>query len=103
MNSGLGCQRLSRIPAGNHAPLALGSRLLVEHGLVVARAFAVSDAVISLTIIAAGTSMLELATSVVAALRKQPDIAIGNVVGSNIFNVLSILGLSSLVTPLISA
>jgi Ca2+/Na+ antiporter len=103
MNSGLGCQRLSRIPAGNHAPLVLGSRLLVEHCLVVARAFAVSDAVISLTIIAAGTSMPELATSVVAALRKQPDIAIGNVVGSNIFNVPSILGLSSLVTPLISA
>ena len=105
MNSGLGCQRLSRIPAGNHAPLVLvlGSRLLVELCLVVARAFAVSDAVISLTIIAAGTSMPELATSVVAALRKQLDIAIGNVVGSNIVNVLSILGLSSLVTPLISA
>lgn len=83
--------------------LVLGSRLLVEHCLVVARAFAVSEAVISLTIIAAGTSMPELATSVVAALRKQPDIAIGNVVGSNIVNVLSILGLSSLVTPLISA
>jgi cation:H+ antiporter len=82
--------------------LVLGSRLLVEHCLVVARAFAVSEAVISLTIIAAGTSMPELATSVVAALRKQPDIAIGNVVGSNIFNVLSILGLSSLVTPLAS-
>jgi cation:H+ antiporter len=74
--------------------------LLVEHCLIVARGFAVSEAVISLTIIAAGTSMPELATSVVAALRKQPDIAIGNVVGSNIFNVLGILGLSSLVQPL---
>jgi len=86
--------------AGGLVVLVLGSRLLVEHCLVVARAFAVSEAVISLTIIAAGTSMPELATSVVAALRKQPDIAIGNVVGSNIFNVLSILGLSSLVAPL---
>lgn len=85
---------------GGLVVLVLGSRLLVEHCLIVARGFAVSEAVISLTIIAAGTSMPELATSVVAALRKQPDIAIGNVVGSNIFNVLGILGLSSLVQPL---
>lgn len=80
--------------------LVAGSRLLVEHCLVLARAFEVSEAVISLTIIAAGTSMPELATSVVAALRRQPDIAIGNVVGSNVFNVLSILGLSAVVAPL---
>jgi cation:H+ antiporter len=82
--------------------LVLGSRLLVDNCLVVARGFGVSEAVISLTIIAAGTSMPELATSVVAALRRQPDIAIGNVVGSNIFNVLSILGLSALVEPLVA-
>jgi cation:H+ antiporter len=72
----------------------------VEHCLVLARAFAVSEAVISLTIIAAGTSMPELATSVVAAIRRQPDIAIGNVVGSNVFNVLSILGISAVTQPL---
>jgi cation:H+ antiporter len=86
--------------AGGVTVLVLGSRLLVDHCLVVARHFQVSEAVISLTIIAAGTSMPELATSVVAALRRQPDIAIGNVVGSGIFNVLSILGLSSLLAPL---
>jgi cation:H+ antiporter len=60
----------------------------------------VSEAVIGLTIVAAGTSMPELATSVVAAARKQPDIAIGNIVGSNIFNILAILGLASLTSPL---
>ena len=80
--------------------LVLGSRLLVDHCLVVARYFGVSEAVISLTIIAAGTSMPELATSVVAGLRKQPDIAIGNAVGSNIFNVLCILGLTATAAPL---
>ncbi len=80
--------------------LVLGSRLLVDHCLVVARHFQVSEAVISLTIIAAGTSMPELATSVVAGLRKQSDIAIGNAVGSNIFNVFCILGLTASVSPL---
>jgi cation:H+ antiporter len=80
--------------------LVAGSQLLVEHCLVFARSFAVSEAVISLTIIAAGTSMPELATSVVAAIRRQPDIAIGNVIGSNVFNVLSILGLSAITQPL---
>jgi len=59
-----------------------------------------SEAVIGLTIVAAGTSMPELATSMVPAARKQPDIAIGNIVGSNIFNILSIIGLTSIVSPL---
>ena len=80
--------------------LVLGSRLLVDHSVVLAKALGVSKAVIGLTIVAAGTSMPELATSVVAAVRKQPDIAIGNIVGSNIFNILSILGLASIVSPL---
>ena len=80
--------------------LVLGSRLLVDHSVVLAKALGVSEAVIGLTIVAAGTSMPELATSVVAAVRKQPDIAIGNIVGSNIFNILSILGLTSIVSPL---
>jgi len=82
------------------AILVMGSRLLVEHSIILARAFGVSEAVIGLTIIAAGTSMPELATSVVAALRKQPDIAIGNVVGSNVFNILAILGVSSVISPI---
>lgn len=64
-----------------------------------AQALGVSDTVIGLTIVAAGTSLPELATSLVATVRGQRDIAIGNVVGSNIYNILAILGVSSLVTP----
>ncbi len=80
--------------------LVLGSRLLVKHSVNLARFWGVSEAVIGLTIVSAGTSIPELATSVTAALRKQPDIAVGNVVGSNIFNILAILGTSSIVSPL---
>jgi len=80
--------------------LVLGSRLLVDHSVELAKTLGVSEAVIGLTIVAAGTSMPELATSVVAAARKQPDIAIGNIIGSNIFNILAILGLASIISPL---
>ncbi|MDP0494603.1 MAG: calcium/sodium antiporter [Verrucomicrobiota bacterium JB024] len=80
--------------------LIAGSDLLVRNAVSIARHLGVSEAVIGLTIIAAGTSMPELSTSVIAALRKQPDIAIGNVVGSNIFNILGILGVSGLVAPI---
>ena len=79
------------------ALLVLGSGWLVEAAVVFAQAFGVSDLVIGLTIVAAGTSMPEVATSVMAAVRKERDIAIGNVVGSNIFNVLGCVGLSGLV------
>ena len=82
------------------AILVLGSRLLVEHAVSLARDLGVSEAVIGLTIVSAGTSMPELATSLVAAFRKQVDIAVGNVIGSNIFNILGILGLASIVTPI---
>jgi cation:H+ antiporter len=85
---------------GGLALLVLGSRILVEHAIILAKTLGVSEAVIGLTIIAAGTSMPELATSVVAAIRKQPDIAVGNVIGSNIFNILGILGVTGLVAPL---
>lgn len=85
------------------AILILGSRLLVDNAVSLARTLQISEAVIGLTIIAAGTSMPELATSVVAALRKQPDIVMGNVIGSNIFNVLAILGVTSLLQPIQSA
>lgn len=85
---------------GGLAVLVFGSNLLVTNAIVVAEALGVSQAIIGLTIVAAGTSMPELATSVVAALRKQPDIAIGNIVGSNIFNILGILGVASLISPL---
>jgi cation:H+ antiporter len=80
--------------------LVLGSRLLVDNSITLAKAFGVSEAVIGLTIVAAGTSMPELATSIVAAVRKQPDIAIGNVVGSNVFNILGILGVASVISPI---
>lgn len=88
---------------GGLAVLVLGSNLLVENAVAVAQAFGVSEAIIGLTIVAAGTSMPELATSVVAALRKQSDIAIGNIIGSNVFNVLGILGVGSLVAPINAA
>ncbi|MDH4206638.1 MAG: calcium/sodium antiporter [Desulfobacteraceae bacterium] len=80
--------------------LVFGSRLLVISATDIARLIGISEAVIGLTIIAAGTSMPELATSIVAALRRQPDIAVGNVVGSNIFNILGILGVASIAKPL---
>jgi len=80
--------------------LVAGSRLLVVSATDIARLIGISEAVIALTIIAAGTSMPELATSLVAALRHQPDIAVGNVVGSNIFNILGIIGVSSIAKPL---
>jgi cation:H+ antiporter len=83
--------------------LILGSRLLVDHAVVVAKSFGVSEAVIGLTIIAAGTSMPELATSVVAAFRRQSDIALGNVLGSNLFNLLFVLGGSSVIHPIRTA
>jgi cation:H+ antiporter len=72
--------------------LVLGSRLLVDHAVIIAKSLGVSEAIIGLTIIAAGTSMPELATSVVAAFRKQSDIALGNVLGSSLFNLLFVLG-----------
>lgn len=77
----------------------LGARWLVESSVAIARTLGVSELIIGLTIIAAGTSLPEVATSIVAAVRDQRDIAVGNVVGSNIFNLLAILGFSSVVAP----
>jgi cation:H+ antiporter len=79
--------------------LVLGSNLLVDAAIVFARYLGLSEAVIGLTIVAAGTSLPEVAASVTAALRGQRDIAVGNVVGSNTFNILGALGVSSLVAP----
>ncbi len=78
--------------------LVLGSNWLVDASIALAQAMGVSDLVIGLTIVAAGTSMPEVATSVMAAIRKERDIAIGNVVGSNIFNILGCLGLAGVVS-----
>jgi len=79
--------------------LVVGSRWFVEGAVEIARAFGVSDVVIGLTLVAAGTSLPEVATSIMATIRGERDIAIGNVVGSNIYNVLAILGIASLATP----
>jgi cation:H+ antiporter len=84
---------------GGLAMLILGSRWLVNGAVVIAHMMGVSELVIGLTVVAIGTSLPEVATSVVASLRGQRDIAVGNVVGSNIFNVLTVLGVASMVSP----
>jgi cation:H+ antiporter len=79
--------------------LVIGSRWLVTGAVGLARLLGVSELVIGLTIVAGGTSLPEVATSVVAALRRERDIAVGNAVGSNVFNLLAVLGLTALVAP----
>ncbi len=79
--------------------LVVGSEWLVESAIIIARHFGVADVIIGLTIVAAGTSMPEVATSIVATLKGERDIAVGNVIGSNIFNILACLGISSLIAP----
>jgi cation:H+ antiporter len=81
------------------AGLVLGSKWLVDGAVEIARYFGVSELIIGLTIVSAGTSLPEVATSVVAAFKGERDIAVGNVVGSNIFNILTVLGLSSIIAP----
>lgn len=80
--------------------LIYGGQLFVDGSINVARSLGVSESVIALTLVAGGTSLPELATSVVAAIKKNPDIAIGNVVGSNLFNIFLVLGASATITPL---
>lgn len=85
---------------GGLVVLVVGARLLVDSATLIAQSFGVSEAVIALTVVAVGTSLPELATSVIAAFRKQTEIAVGNVIGSNIFNIFSILGITALITPI---
>ena len=80
--------------------LPLGADILVDASLVIAKTFGVSDAVIGLTLVALGTSLPELATTVMAAIRRQADVALGNVIGSNLFNLLAIIGVASLFGPI---
>ena len=80
--------------------LILGGKLLVDGAIDIARNLGLSEETIGLTVVAAGTSMPELATSVVAAFKKKSDIAIGNIVGSNIFNIFLVLGLSASIRPI---
>ncbi len=84
---------------GGLALLVLGARWLVQSAVELATAWGVNEAVIGLTIVAAGTSLPEVVTSIVATIRGERDIAVGNVVGSNTFNILCVLGLSGLVSP----
>lgn len=83
------------------AGLIIGGRSVVNNAIEIATALGVSEKIIGLTIIAAGTSLPELATSVVAAMRKNVDIAVGNIIGSNIFNIFLILAVSAFVKPVV--
>ena len=85
---------------GGLVALIFGGRLFVDGSSEIARSLVVGESVIGLTLVAMGTSLPELATSVVAALKKNPEIAIGNVIGSNLFNVFFVLGMSATITPL---
>jgi cation:H+ antiporter len=83
--------------------LILGANLFVQSAVAIAKLFNISDAIIGLTIVAVGTSLPELVTSIIAAYKNESDIAVGNVVGSNIFNILAILGITALIIPISSA
>lgn len=83
------------------AGVVIGAEILIDSAVVIMKVFGVSEKFIGLTIVALGTSLPELATSVVAALKKEMDISIGNLVGSNVFNILSVLGAASLVRPIL--
>lgn len=85
---------------GGIAALVFGADLLVTGSVAIAREFGVSDAVIGLSLVAIGTSLPELATAVVAAYRRHADVVLGNVIGSNIFNTLGIIGITAGITPL---
>lgn len=82
------------------AGLILGGKLVVDSAVEIARLLEISETIVGLTIVAAGTSLPELATSIVAALKKNNDIAVGNIIGSNIFNIFLIIGVSSTIRPL---
>ncbi len=80
--------------------LAIGSYLLVNNAAIIAGMLGIEKRVISISVIAFGTSIPELATSMIAAFRKEMDISIGNIIGSNIFNILGVLGIASIITPI---
>ncbi len=86
---------------GGMIGLGFGGHFVVNSAVNLAKLFNVSESLIALTIVSIGTSLPELATSVVAALKKKPDIAVGNVIGSNIFNIFWVLGLSAIIRPVV--
>jgi len=85
---------------GGMTGLVLGGKIVVENAVGLAQMFGVSEKLIGLTIVAAGTSLPELATSAMAAMKKRSDIAIGNILGSNIFNILFVLAINSMIMPI---
>lgn len=87
------------IAIGGLAVVVVGGMLLVDGAVTIARSFGISETVIGLTIVAVGTSLPELVTSVLAAIRRQADVAFGNIVGSNIYNILGIGGFTALIAP----
>ena len=86
--------------AGGLALTMFGAHLLVTSALAIGTHFGISETVLGLTVVAIGTSLPELATSVLAAVRRQPDIAFGNIVGSNIYNIFGILGVTAIIEPI---
>ena len=102
LKSKLGIRISIILMIGGLGLLIVGANLFVQSAVAIAKIFNVSDAIIGLTIVAVGTSLPELITSIVAAYKKESDIAIGNVVGSNIFNILGILGITALIIPISS-
>jgi cation:H+ antiporter len=102
LKTGLGVPISIVMIVGGLGLMILGANYFVNSAIEIAKSIGVSDAIIGLTIVAVGTSLPELITSVVAAYKNESDIAIGNVVGSNIFNILGILGITALVIPLSS-
>ena len=91
---------LALMVVGGLAGAIFGARLLVEGAVAIASAAGISEAVIGLTIVAVGTSLPELVACLVAVYRKHPEVALGNIVGSNIYNVLGILGITGIIYPL---
>lgn len=88
--------------AGGLGAIIIGGNLVVESSITIATSFGLSETLIGLTIVAIGTSLPELITSTVAAMKKQTDIAVGNIVGSNIFNVMFVLGTSATLRPILA-
>ena len=85
---------------GGAAAIAVGGKMVVDGASDIARAFGMSDNLIGMTIVALGTSLPELVTSIVAARKGEVDMALGNVVGSNVFNILFVLGIASTISPI---
>jgi cation:H+ antiporter len=97
---GMGAAKIALFILGGLATLIAGAWLLVEGATGIARALGISETVIGLTVVAVGTSLPELATSVIAARRGEAGLALGNILGSNVFNILAILGLTAVIVPI---